>query len=215
MGREEGEDKDMIEIVEKAQKGKKVKMKIKEIIINEKVMKELLLSFFEASNRDEEDFLLLIGKIDDGSVCVDKMCRVPLLATTPVTVNPNGYHLVKCMEEAVEKGYSCFIMAHRHPIGSQLSGMDKRALYDYSRLYDSFYIGVGCCDVEFSIYMINDGEVYRPIIKLLPEEVEPRLTKLEDKKIRVRPPVREKFHAVYKHLRTSLRKICRRTKRYN
>jgi len=208
MGREEGKDKDMIEIVEKAQKGKKVK--IKEIILNEKVMKELLLSFFEASNRDEEDFLLLIGKIDDGSVCIDKLCRVPLLATTPVTVNPNGYSLVKCMKEAVKRGYSCFIMAHRHPIGSQLSSMDKRALYEYSRLYDNFYIGVGCCDVEFSIYMINDGEVYRPIIKLLPEEVEPRLTKLEDKRILL--PNREKFHAVYKHLRASLREICRRTR---
>jgi len=206
--REEGEDKEFLEIIEKAQKEKKVK--VKEIIIDREIMKKLLLLFFEASNRNEEDFLLLVGKIDSYSIRIDKIFEIPLLANTSIMVKPDGYYLLKCMEESVKEGRNCFIMAHRHPIGNQLSSIDRETLYNFGKLYDGFYIGVGCCDIEFSIYMIEDREVYRPILKLFSEEVECKvsLTNLEGKKIIFRKAVMEKICLAYKNLKAFMRKIC-------
>ena len=101
-----------------------------------------------------ESIVWLSGTVKDGVGIVKKAWHCELEYSSLTSAETKASWLVKFMENLQTRhpDHNLIILAHRHPIGSLLSHMDKEALKALADWNANIYWAIIACDIQFACY---------------------------------------------------------------
>jgi len=128
------------------------KQPIKRIIFNYKPFCEMIKVF--ASNFPNESIVWLTGTVKNGVGTVKKAWVCELEYSSPSSAQTKASWLIQFIKKlrSNHPNHNLIILAHRHPIGSSLSCMDKETLKALADWNTRIYWAIIACDIQLACY---------------------------------------------------------------
>jgi len=128
------------------------KQPIKQIIFNSKPLCDMLKVF--VSNLPNESIVWVTGTVKNGIGIVRKTWPCELEYSTPASAKTKASWLIEFIKKLQSEypNHNLIILAHRHPIGSRLSNMDKETLKALADWNPDIYWAIIACDVQLACY---------------------------------------------------------------